>query len=178
MRFQLTSSWPAFHDLAPIPSGSILEGVRPVWFGREVPLPLPIEAAALDDAAAMLMRGWYEGGEYQWQGHRLRFGDAVTVAPRPQPRPRQQGDRMARWVLREPWPVGQFCIPENTTLEAVIDSNGEIAPNSLTWEGTVLPLPLPICATALNADAGRMLLRWYSGQRHLLHGVKIAEQVP
>jgi hypothetical protein len=80
MRFQLTSDWVAFHDLAPIPTGSILEGVRPVWFGRELPLPLPIEAQALDSEAAAAMLGWYGSGEYAWLRNRLRFGPNVDPA--------------------------------------------------------------------------------------------------
>jgi hypothetical protein len=58
MRFQLLTDWVAFHDLSPIPAGCILEGDPPQYFGRPLPMPMPIEAAALDDEAAAKMRYW------------------------------------------------------------------------------------------------------------------------
>jgi hypothetical protein len=187
MRWQLLSDWVAFHDLAPIPAGCILEGDPPRYFGRELPTPMPIEAAALDDAAAERMRFWYGPDDPAWHEHgdqryRLRYGPGVTTTPPPQPRPRQAGDRVAKWVLREPWPVGQWCIPTDTVLEAVVGPDGEVVANSLVWCGAILPTPLPLCAASLNEPALRLMLRhdWHGGRRHLLHferGLRVVEQV-
>jgi hypothetical protein len=65
-------------DLAPIPAGSLLEGDRPVWFGRAVPLPMPIEAQALDDDAKRMMLEWYSNDPNQLC--RLRWGPEVTAS--------------------------------------------------------------------------------------------------
>jgi hypothetical protein len=182
-RWQLLTDWPAFHDLSPIPAGTILEGDPPRYFGRDLPSPMPIEAAALDDQAAAQMRYWYGLDDPRWyehgdQRHRLRFGDGVSVPPRPQPRPRQQGDQIARWRLREDWPGPgiNVYIPADEIVEATV-RDGEI---EATWQGNVLPTPLPICAVALDALAARLMLSWHRGRRHLLHfgaGVRIDEQV-
>jgi hypothetical protein len=177
MRWQLIGDWPAFGDMV-IPSGFILEGPEPTWNGRPIPMPPPIDSVvALDDAAAIVMRQTYGSGEYQWQGHRLRFGADVSVTPRPQPRPRQQGDQIARWRLREDWPGPgiNVYIPADEIVEATV-RDGEI---EATWQGNVLPTPLPLCAVALDGLAAQLMLKWHVGRRHLLHfaaGLRVEEQ--
>jgi hypothetical protein len=73
-----------------IPAGTIVSGVAgpdgelveaPQWHGVTLPVdsvrPMPINAAALDEEAALLMLRWYQnyGGLHLW--HRLRFGPGI-----------------------------------------------------------------------------------------------------
>jgi hypothetical protein len=68
-----------------IPVGTVLEGIGGpdgelvvTWQGHTLPMPMPIDACALDQEAALLMLKWYEHGEpYQGQGHRLGFGPGL-----------------------------------------------------------------------------------------------------
>jgi hypothetical protein len=69
--------WPVGARL--LPAGTIVgEGGIPT---TELPMPLPINAVALDDAAAQMMRAWYHD-----QLHRLVFGpDVGKATPKKQP---------------------------------------------------------------------------------------------
>ena len=80
MKWQLGGDWPVGHPhcAQSIPTGTILSGVAgpdgelvepPKWHGIELPMPMPIDAAALDAEAALLMLKWYP--EHQW--YRLGF---------------------------------------------------------------------------------------------------------
>ena len=79
MRWHLGGDWPVGQYCIPI--GTIVSaGVRdgeiteaPHWNGVRLPLLIPLNAAALDDDAAMMMLRWYP--DYQW--HRLRFGPDI-----------------------------------------------------------------------------------------------------
>jgi hypothetical protein len=53
--------------------GEIVEA--PKWNGIELPLPIPLNAMALDEDAALMMLTWYP--EEQW--HRLHFAPGIDL---------------------------------------------------------------------------------------------------
>jgi hypothetical protein len=59
MRFELHGNWPIHGGATLVPTGTILEGLPPRWNGHVLPLPLPLDAMALDDEAATKLRSWY-----------------------------------------------------------------------------------------------------------------------
>jgi hypothetical protein len=66
-----------------------------------------------------------------------------------------------KWALPA-WPVGQYVITPGTIVEGVADPDGGIAIGPISpFDGTPLPLPLPIDATPLDEEAAVMMLRWY-----------------
>jgi hypothetical protein len=71
------------------------------------------------------------------------------------------GDRLMKWQLPN-WSIGQFLIPVGTIVSGVAGpGDGQIA-EAPKWQGTqVLPLPLPLNAVALDAEAAIMMLIWY-----------------
>ena len=79
MKFQLAGDWPV--GSVCIPAGTILSAVArdgeiveaPTWNGVALPLPMPINAAALDEEAALMMLEWYE--DHMWC--RLHFGPGI-----------------------------------------------------------------------------------------------------
>jgi len=86
MKWQLAGDWPV--GPAVIPAGTVLTGVvgpdGELVVSPPLTAPLPLNAVALDDAAAALMLDWY-GGNY-WEhtagqdlSHRLFFGPNVNV---------------------------------------------------------------------------------------------------
>jgi len=80
MRWQLGGDWPVGQWL--IPTGTILSAVArdgeivepPMWNGVTLPMPMPINSAALDEEAALLMLQWYE--PHEW--YRLHFGPGIN----------------------------------------------------------------------------------------------------
>jgi hypothetical protein len=75
----------------PIPASTVLVGVGdghgglaspPVWRGQPLPVdanrPMPLEAIAMDQEAANLMRAAYASFEGLDLRYRLRFGPGVT----------------------------------------------------------------------------------------------------
>jgi hypothetical protein len=63
-----------------------------------------------------------------------------------------EGESIVRWQLAGDWPVGSLCIPAGTMLE------GE-AP---VWNGSALPLPLPLNAVPQDVEAALVTLKAYS----------------
>ena len=59
-----------------------------------------------------------------------------------------------RWQLAGDWPVGQFSIPAGT----VLSSGAGEAP---IWNGVALPMPPPLNAVPLDAEAALLMLRSY-----------------
>jgi len=88
MKWQLSGDWPV--GAVVIPAGTFLVGVagpdgEPVVppDGTPLPMPIPINAIALDDEAAALMLDWY-GGNWEHTAnldlsHRLLFGPNVNI---------------------------------------------------------------------------------------------------
>jgi hypothetical protein len=50
MRFELLEPWPVGQFL--VPAGTIIDGKAPQWRGMALPLPMPMDAKALDQDAA------------------------------------------------------------------------------------------------------------------------------
>ena len=84
MKWQLAGDWPV--GPAVIPAGTLLTGVvgpdgelaeAPKWNGITLPIPMPLNAVALDEEAALMMLKWYEDyhGLHLW--HRLHFGPDI-----------------------------------------------------------------------------------------------------
>jgi hypothetical protein len=77
MRWMLAGDWPVAGGARLLPAGTIVgDGGIPA---SELPSPMPINAMALDDEAAQMMRQWYPD-----QLFRLHFGPDVgmqTAAP-------------------------------------------------------------------------------------------------
>ena len=72
MKWQIGGGgWPVGPIL--IPAGTIVSGEAPTWNGIALPLPMPIDAVALDREAAAMMRRWYPAEHH----HRLMFGPDV-----------------------------------------------------------------------------------------------------
>jgi hypothetical protein len=75
MRWQLAGDWPIGQFC--IPAGTVLSsgaGEAPIWNGVALPMPMPINSAALDEEAALLMLQWYE--PHDW--YRLHFGPGIN----------------------------------------------------------------------------------------------------
>ena len=79
MIWQLGGPWPVGQYC--IPAGTILTGVpgaegEPVvkWSSVELPMPMPLNSAAMDEEAALLMLRWYPD---QW--YLLHFGPGVEL---------------------------------------------------------------------------------------------------
>jgi hypothetical protein len=58
MRWELTAPWPGPRGIL-IPAGTIIDGTDPQWNGEPLPFPLPMEAKALDQAAADALARWH-----------------------------------------------------------------------------------------------------------------------
>jgi hypothetical protein len=72
MKFELHAPWPIHGGATLIPTGTILTGLPPTWGGHTLPLPLPLDAWAMDDAAWAQMKQWYP-----YDQHRLMTGPLV-----------------------------------------------------------------------------------------------------
>ena len=85
MRWQLRGAgWPVGHPHCPqsIPAGTILSGVAgpdgelaepPTWHGQTLPMPMPLDAGALDEESALQMCMWFD--QELW--HRLVFAPSI-----------------------------------------------------------------------------------------------------
>jgi hypothetical protein len=74
LRWQLTGDWPVGQFL--VPAGTVLsagDGEAPTWNGIKLPLPMPLNATALDEEGALQMCAWH--GQELW--HRLVFAAGV-----------------------------------------------------------------------------------------------------
>jgi len=67
-----------------------------------------------------------------------------------------------RWMLGGDWPVagGSQLIPVGTNLEGIAGPAGELA-DAPTWNGTPLPMPMPLNVVVLDEEAALLMLRWY-----------------
>jgi len=72
MKFVLLGDWPCNGGALCVPAGTVIEwdpdpeaarlariGTYPQWRGVRLPLPMPINAKAMDQAAYDAMVGWY-----------------------------------------------------------------------------------------------------------------------
>ncbi len=57
MMFQLLGPWAAGQLF--VPAGTIIDGNDPMWNGNPLPLPMPLNAKALDQDAYDAMVAWY-----------------------------------------------------------------------------------------------------------------------
>ena len=79
MRWQLGGDWPVGPCLVPV--GTVLSGVArdgelveaPKWNEAPLPMPMPLNAVALDEDAALMMLKWYEPEHW----HRILFGPNI-----------------------------------------------------------------------------------------------------
>ena len=68
------------------------------------------------------------------------------------------------WLLAGDWSVGQWQIPHGTILSGVAGPDGELveAPTN-PFDGTPLPMPMPLNAIALDDEAAALMLDWFGG---------------
>ncbi|WP_426410037.1 hypothetical protein [Bradyrhizobium ganzhouense] len=64
-----------------------------------------------------------------------------------------------KYQLTSDWPCGQWLVPTGT----IIDGNNP------QWNGTKLPLAMPLTCIALDVEAANALVEWHSHSQHLLH---------
>lgn len=57
-----------------------------------------------------------------------------------------------RWQLLGDWPVSQFVIPSGTIIDLDV---------SKEWNGTIIPLPMPLNAKCLDQAAYEQMVAWY-----------------
>ncbi len=60
MKFQLMGDWPVSGGSVCVPAGTEIDGNDPLWRGMALPLPMPLNARALDQEAYDAMVAWYE----------------------------------------------------------------------------------------------------------------------
>ena len=89
MRWQLRGAgWPVGHPHCPqsIPAGTILSGVAgpdgelaepPTWHGQTLPMPMPLDAGALDEESALQMCMWYDESATIGGWHQLHFAPGI-----------------------------------------------------------------------------------------------------
>jgi hypothetical protein len=58
MKFQLLGDWPATGNLC-VPAGTEIDGHDPKWCGVPLPLPMPLNAKAMDQEAYDALVDWY-----------------------------------------------------------------------------------------------------------------------
>jgi hypothetical protein len=83
MRWQLAGDWPVGPTL--IAGGTVVDGVTDRdgfavaahWNGIELPLPMPINAIALDEDAALQMCLWYDEEASIGGWHHLHFAPGI-----------------------------------------------------------------------------------------------------
>ena len=84
MKWQLAGDWPV--GAALIPTGTMLAGVAgadgplaepPSWHGQPLPMPMPLNATALDEEAALQMCMWYEEAASIGGWHQLHFAAGI-----------------------------------------------------------------------------------------------------
>ena len=84
MKWQLAGDWPVKSVV--IPTGTVLAGVAgpdgplaepPSWHGQPLPMPMPLNATALDEEAALQMCMWYEEAATIGGWHHLVFAPGI-----------------------------------------------------------------------------------------------------
>jgi hypothetical protein len=77
-----------------------------------------------------------------------------------------------RWAMTGDWPCngGALIVPAGAVIEARTGIvNNVIVAEGATWNGHLLPLPMPLNAQALDNEAARLMINWYPEHRHALH---------
>lgn len=59
MMFELLGAWPISNPSTCVPAGTLIDGNDPNWNGTPLPIPLPMNAKALDQDAADALGRWY-----------------------------------------------------------------------------------------------------------------------
>jgi len=72
MIFQLGGDWPCGQHC--VPAGTFLDGNDPRWLGISLPLPMPMNAIALDQEAADALARWYPDHRYL-----LRAAEGIKI---------------------------------------------------------------------------------------------------
>jgi hypothetical protein len=71
MHFRLQGDWPVGQWC--VPAGTFIDGNDPKWNGIALPLPMPMNAIALDQEAADVLADWYPH-----HLHRLHCADGIV----------------------------------------------------------------------------------------------------
>jgi hypothetical protein len=75
MKFRLVGDWPVTSFC--VPAGTELDGEAPTWGGQPLPLPMPVNALALDEEAALQMAMSYEESASIGGWHSLHFAAGI-----------------------------------------------------------------------------------------------------
>jgi len=68
-----------------------------------------------------------------------------------------------RWQLGGDWPVGPCLVPVGTVLSGVARDGELVEAPTNPFDGTPLPMPMPLKAIALDDEAAALMLDWYGG---------------
>ena len=82
MKFLLLGDWPTNGGSMIVPSGALIEweaGAEPTWRGTRLPLPMPLNARAMDQASLDAMVDWYTPILIDNFLHLLHYAKGLTL---------------------------------------------------------------------------------------------------
>jgi hypothetical protein len=89
MLFRLKGDWPVAGGSVLVPAGTEIDGNDPQWRGIRLPLPMPLNAYAIDQAALNALAYWHGEEAYRW----LHYAPGLRLPdPRNPPQPPTRKD--------------------------------------------------------------------------------------